>query len=98
MTDELGLLAYEDGQETSGGLPPGLQGRDYAEETARHIDETARAIVDQAYARAIEVIEAHRDDLDREAQHLLDVETVEEDDLRRAFGMEKDKKEEKTEG
>ena len=82
MTEELGLMAYEDGQETQGGLPPALRGRDYGDETARLIDETARRIVDEAYARAVGMIEEARERIDTVAQRLLEVETLNESELR----------------
>ncbi len=82
MTEELGLMAYEDGQETQGGLPPALRGRDYGDETARLIDETARRTVDEAYARAVGMIEEARERIDTVAQRLLEVETLNESELR----------------
>jgi len=82
MSDELGLMAYEDGQETQGGLPPAPRGRDHGDETARLIDETARRIVDEAYARAVAMIEEGRGRIDAVAQRLLAVETLGEGDLR----------------
>ena len=85
MTEELGLMAWEDGRESSGGLPPGLEGRDYGEETASRIDATARALVDDAYARAVDLIERHREEIKRLADRLLEVETIGEDELREAF-------------
>jgi cell division protease FtsH len=82
MTDELGLLAYETGQESQGGLPPALRGREYGDDTARLIDETARQIVDEAYARAVGMIEEARGRIDTVAQRLLKVETLSERELR----------------
>ena len=87
MTDELGLLAYEDGGRGQSGVPPALRSRDYAEETARRIDETAREIVDRAYDRAVGVIEENSTALDRLAERLLEVETLGESELREGFAV-----------
>jgi cell division protease FtsH len=68
-------------------VPPALRSRDYAEETARRIDETAREIVDRAYDRAVSVIEENRTALDRLAERLLEVETLGESELREGFAV-----------
>ena len=96
MTEELGLVAYEDSRQSEGGLPPALQSRDYAEETARRIDETARQIVDTAYERAVELIGKEREALDRLAHRLLEVETLSEGALREGFGIESGTKKKET--
>lgn len=58
----LGRDAYED--------------RDYSEDVAKLIDEEVRAIVNRAHQRATETIVAHREQLDRCVQVLLERETI----------------------
>jgi len=50
--------------------------RDYSEDVAKIIDEEVRAIVHRAHQRATETILAHREQLDRCVQVLLDRETI----------------------
>jgi len=85
MTEELGLLAYEGGNRSQGGLPPALQGRDYADDTARMIDATARELVDDAYERALSVVRRERKRIDEVARTLLEEETLGEARLRELF-------------
>ena len=50
--------------------------RDCSEETAREIDEEVKGILDEAYAKAKEVLSAHRDQLERIAAELLKKEAL----------------------
>jgi len=47
------------------------QHREYSEATAREVDEEVRAIVEEAYERALSTLREHRPALDRVAQALL---------------------------
>jgi len=60
--------------------------RDYSEETARIIDEEVRALIVQAAARAKAILVEHRDLLDHLAATLLEVETLQGEDLARVLG------------
>jgi len=60
--------------------------RDYSEETARVIDEEVRALVLDAAARAKAILTEHRDLLDRLAVTLLEVETLQGEELARVLG------------
>ena len=60
--------------------------RDYSERTAEEIDEEVRRIIDQAHARCREVMSAHIDKLEELANALIDVETLDGDDLQRILG------------
>jgi len=60
--------------------------RDYSERTAEEIDDEVRRIIDDAHARCRAVISEHRDALDALAARLIEVETVEGDDLLRLLG------------
>jgi cell division protease FtsH len=60
--------------------------RDYSERTAEEIDDEVRRIIDEAHARCRTVIAEHREALDRLAARLMEVETVEGDDLLAVLG------------
>jgi len=60
--------------------------RDYSERTAEEIDEEVRRIIDEAHSRCRSVMEAHRDKLEELATALIEVETLEGDDLQRILG------------
>jgi cell division protease FtsH len=57
--------------------------RNYSESTAELIDAEVRRIVDEAHGRAMRIIEEHRPLLDRLAAALLELETLQGDDLNR---------------
>ncbi len=73
----LGPIAYGDNQDTV------FLGREigrshtYSEETARKIDAEITRIISEQYARATELIAAHRPALDKIAEALLEYETIE---------------------
>ena len=60
--------------------------RDYSERIAEEIDEEVRRVIDDAHQRCREVLAEHRDRLDEVANTLIDVETLEGDDLRKLLG------------
>ncbi len=60
--------------------------RDYSERTAEEIDEEVRRIVEEAHERCREVLREHREKLDELAEALIEVETIEGDDLQRLLG------------
>jgi cell division protease FtsH len=60
--------------------------RDYSERTAEEIDEEVRRIIDEAHDRCRSVMAAHRDKLEELATTLVEVETLEGDDLLRVLG------------
>ncbi|MCA9847226.1 MAG: ATP-dependent zinc metalloprotease FtsH [Dehalococcoidia bacterium] len=60
--------------------------RDYSERTAEEIDDEVRRIIDEAHDRCRTLMAAHRDRLDALAQRLIEVETVEGDDLLELLG------------
>jgi cell division protease FtsH len=55
--------------------------RDYSDAVAQEIDEEVRGIVHEAYERAKEVLVQHREELDRIAQKLMEVETLDADEF-----------------
>ena len=60
--------------------------RDYSERTAEEIDDEVRRIIDEAHDRCRTLLADHRDRLDALAQRLIEVETVEGDDLLEILG------------
>ena len=78
MSDRLGLRVYgEEGGEVFMGMGrPFGEARNYSEEAARAIDEEVNGILSQAYNRAVEILNVHRDKLLSLADALLEIETV----------------------
>ncbi|MXY59005.1 MAG: ATP-dependent metallopeptidase FtsH/Yme1/Tma family protein [Chloroflexi bacterium] len=60
--------------------------RDYSERTAEEIDDEVRRIVEEAHERCREVLGNHREKLDELADALMELETIEGDDLVRLLG------------
>lgn len=89
MTDELGLVTYESQPSTflgGRGYEFMGNGRRFSEETAREIDLTARAIVDDCFDRAKAILTANKDALEEAAQLLLKQETITHEELVAAVG------------
>jgi len=75
MSEKLGLINYDDGQEVFIGRDFG-QTRSYGEETANAIDEEVRDIVKDCYEEAKKLILAHEDILHKCADLLLEKERI----------------------
>ena len=60
--------------------------RDYSERTAEEIDEEVRRIVEEAHDRCRRVLAEHRDKLTELAEVLIEVETLEGNELARLLG------------
>ncbi len=58
------------------------QHRDYSEDTAIKIDKEVRTIIGESYSRARNILETHRDALERVAQALLDREVLDAIELK----------------
>jgi cell division protease FtsH len=59
--------------------------KNYSEKTAEAIDEEIRRLIDEGYQKAVDIITEHRDVLDRIANALIQVETLDGDNLERVF-------------
>ncbi len=59
--------------------------RNYSEKVAEEIDEEVRRIIDHAYQVAKKILMENRGKLDQIARRLIEVETLEGDDLQRVF-------------
>jgi cell division protease FtsH len=79
MSDLLGPMTFGQKEELVFlGKEIGEQ-RDYSEAVAQEIDQEVRAIVHEAYQRATDVLTRHREELDRIAERLIEVETLNAD-------------------
>jgi len=91
MSDSLGPMTFGQKEELVFlGKEIGEQ-RDYSEAVAQEIDGEVRGIVHGAYERAKDVLTHHRDQLDRIAQRLIDVETLDHDEFVALFEGVSDK-------
>jgi len=81
LSEKIGNISYYDssGQNSSFNKP-------YSEQTARVIDEEVRALTEEAYAKALKVLEEHKDSLSKLAQELLTKEVIFKEDLLSIFG------------
>jgi cell division protease FtsH len=76
MSEKLGPMTFGQKEELVFlGKEIGEQ-RDYSEAVAQEIDGEVRRIVQDAYHRAQEVLQSHREQLDRIANQLIEVETL----------------------
>lgn len=80
MTEAIGPVNYSDADEV-------FLGRDftskqnYSEDLASKIDQEVRRIMDAAYERGWKLLEEHRSELDRVANALLELETLDEEEF-----------------
>ena len=83
MDKDLGHVAYERERPPMLGTPaqPNPYAREFSDETERLMDHAIRGLVDQAFDRATEILNAHRSEHQRAAELLLQKETLEEDDI-----------------
>jgi len=86
MSEQLGPVAYGDGEEAVFlGREMASRRDEYSEATAREIDQAVRAIIEQQYAVARQVVSDHRAELDRLAEALLVRETLDADEIAAAM-------------
>jgi cell division protease FtsH len=77
MSDEMGPRVYGDKQELVFLGREISEQRDYSDAVAEQIDREVREIIDVEYARALQILKTHREELDLIANTLLEVETLE---------------------
>ena len=85
MSDHIGNLSFYD----SSGQSDMTLTKPYSERTAQEIDTEAKALVDSAYQRALDTLQAHREGLTRLAELLLEREVIFAEDLEKIFGKRK---------
>ena len=85
MSDSIGLVSCV--QRQSAFLDGQMQ-RDCSEATARDIDEEVKVLLDHAYAKAKQILSAHRDQLEKIAAELLKKEALDAQEFYRLVGKE----------
>ncbi len=82
MTDSLGQVSYDEQGEN--GFYLGLQGmkeKSYSEETAKHIDEEVRRLLDDAHKKAVDILQANKEQVLLMTDMLMDFETLYKEDV-----------------
>ncbi len=77
MSDKLGMVQYGDSNEYVFLGREMARSKDYSEHTAQEIDNEVKRIIDEAFKRARDIIDTHRDKLEIIANCLLEYETLE---------------------
>jgi cell division protease FtsH len=91
MSEKLGPMTFGQKEELVFlGKEIGEQ-RDYSEAVAQEIDEEVRGIVGKAYDLSKDILIRHREQLDRIAQQLIEVETINADEFVALFEGNSDK-------
>ncbi|MCX6054668.1 MAG: ATP-dependent zinc metalloprotease FtsH [Chloroflexi bacterium] len=85
MSSELGPMVYGQKEELIFLGREISEQRDYSEAIAEKIDKEVRLLVSDAYKKAHDILNKHRDDLDRVATKLLEVETLSRDEFEKIF-------------
>jgi cell division protease FtsH len=89
MSSEVGLMALSgtnEGNFLEGGLGPGMS-RPYSEEMARAIDQATRRIIDECYAKAVDLLLRERWRLEALTEALLREDSLNEQQMREAAGL-----------
>ena len=86
MSETLGTVSFDSGHdEVFIGRTMG-HSRGYSEAVAAQIDQEVKSMMDGAYHRCQDILEAHRAQLDAVAKYLLEHETMERDAFLEIFG------------
>jgi cell division protease FtsH len=88
MSERLGHLAFGGRQQQVFLGEEIAQRREYSEQTAREVDEETRAILDQAYDRAVSTLREQRGGLDRLAKALREKEEIAGEEVLEIVGVE----------
>ncbi|XP_065845117.1 mitochondrial inner membrane m-AAA protease component AFG3L2-like [Oscarella lobularis] len=81
MNPKIGNMSFEMPQS---GEP--VFDKPYSEATAQIIDEEARALIDRAYTRTIDLLTRHKENVERVALRLLEQEVLSRDDMKELLG------------
>lgn len=82
MSDKLGMVQYGENNEYVFLGREMMRSKDYSERIAQEIDGEVKRIIDEAYARAKNIIDTQRDKLEMIAQKLLEYETLDGEQVR----------------
>ncbi|MGM9661837.1 MAG: ATP-dependent zinc metalloprotease FtsH [Oscillospiraceae bacterium] len=83
MSERLGNVVYDSGQNEVFIGRSMAQTKSYSEEVAGQIDEEVKRLVDEAYERAQEILRGHSAALEAVARYLLEHETMESEEFER---------------
>ncbi len=89
MSEKLGAVCFDSGHDEVFIGRSMAQAKTYSEEVAAQIDQEVKAIIDRGYERCREVLSAHREQMVRVADYLLEYETMSAEDLTRVMGQPK---------
>jgi cell division protease FtsH len=82
MSDKLGTVAYEEGNEGSNyGYGMEHHEKPYSDETAKTIDAEIKKLLEDAYEEARRIILEHRESVELMTQMLMEFETLDSDDV-----------------
>ncbi len=90
MSERLGPVAFEEGEEHVFLGREMAQARDYSEHTAQVIDEEVHDLIAEQEERAEGILTEYRDRLDRLAEALLQRETLEAEEIDEVLGLSGD--------
>ena len=85
MSEKLGAISFESGQDEVFIGRTMAQAKPYSEQVAAQIDEEVKAIIDDAYAQAEKILKRDRGQLDTVAEYLLAHETMDAQDFLAVF-------------
>ena len=89
MSDVIGTVALDERSDNGQYLGvTGYREKLYSEKTAQQIDQEVRRILDEAYHRALDIINQNRDIIDLLAQMLLVYETLDAEDVKKIVARE----------
>jgi cell division protease FtsH len=85
MSDELGPVTHSENNDTIFLGRELNKTRDYSEHTARIIDSEIKRIIEEAYSRATDILNANRDIVENIAEQLLEKETISSVEIKEIF-------------
>ncbi|MGM9537708.1 MAG: ATP-dependent zinc metalloprotease FtsH [Candidatus Onthomonas sp.] len=85
MSERLGAMVYDSGNNEIFIGKSMAQSRSYSEESAAAIDQEVRSIIDRAHQRCRSILEEHRSQLEQVAQFLMQHETMSALEFERVF-------------
>ncbi|MGE3954249.1 MAG: ATP-dependent zinc metalloprotease FtsH [Parachlamydiales bacterium] len=83
MSEELGMVAYDDHNDGNFSGLPSFHEKSYSEATAQRIDQEVKRLIDEAYKKAYDIIASHKEQAELMTQMLMEFETLEAEDLKR---------------
>jgi cell division protease FtsH len=81
MTESLGLVAYDEREDSGQYLGHTSTERNYSEETSKLIDLEVKKMIDEAYASAKKIITENKDKVQLMTDMLMEFETLDQEDV-----------------